>query len=85
MLIDARDGMVGKYGATLDNNEEIKIGTTPALDFAAHGQHPQLGNFFLRGRVAVHDKTLYQVMALGAGHTQIPAAATFVESFAFKP
>jgi len=84
MLRDARDGMINKYGATVDKDEEIKIGETPALDFAAHGQHAQLGKFYVRGRVAIKNHTLFQVMSLGQGHAQQPDSAAFVESFLLK-
>jgi hypothetical protein len=84
MLRDARDGMVNKYGAILDKDEEVKLGTTPALDFAAHGEHAQLGKFYVRGRVAIKNDTLFQVMSLGQGHTQQPDSTAFVESFVLK-
>ncbi|MBA3451977.1 MAG: hypothetical protein H0T42_02635 [Deltaproteobacteria bacterium] len=84
MLRDARDGMINKYGAKVDKDDEIKIGDTPALDFAAHGDHAQLGKFYVRGRVAIKNHTLYQVMSLGQGHTQQPDSAAFVESFQLK-
>ena len=84
MLRDARDGMVNKYGAKIDKDDEIKIGDTYALDFAAHGEHNQLGKFYVRGRVAIKNDTLFQVMSLGQGHTQQPDSAAFVESFLLK-
>lgn len=84
MLRDARDGMINKYGAKVDKDEEIKIGDTSALDFAAHGDHAQLGKFYVRGRVAIKNHTLFQVMSLGQGHAQQPDSAAFVESFRLK-
>lgn len=84
MIRDARDGMVNKYGAKLDKDREVKIGAVPGLDFAAHGDHPQLGAFFLRGRVAIHADQLFQVIVIGAGHAEIPEAGRFVESFALR-
>ena len=83
LLIDAREGMVNRYGAKLDANTDITIGDTPAIDFAAHGDHAQLGKFALRARAAVKDNTLYQIMALGPGHAQLADAGAFVEGFAF--
>lgn len=84
MLRDARDGMINKYGAKVDMDQEVKIGDTNALDFAAHGDHAQLGKFYVRGRVAIKNHTLFQVMSLGQGHTQQPDSAAFVESFQLK-
>lgn len=84
MLRDARDGMINKYGATVDMDKEVKIGDTNALDFAAHGDHAQLGKFYVRGRVAIKNHTLFQVMSLGQGHAQQPDSAAFVESFQLK-
>ena len=84
MLRDARDGMINKYGAKVDMDKEVKIGETPALDFAAHGEHAQLGKFYVRGRVAIKNHTLFQVMSLGQGHAQQPDSAAFVESFTLK-
>ncbi len=84
MLRDARDGMINKYGAKVDMDKEVKIGDTNALDFAAHGDHAQLGKFYVRGRVAIKNHTLFQVMSLGQGHTQQPDSAAFVESFQLK-
>jgi hypothetical protein len=84
MLRDARDGMINKYGAKVDMDKEVKIGDTDALDFAAHGEHAQLGKFYVRGRVAIKNHTLFQVMSLGQGHTQQPDSTAFVESFQLK-
>jgi hypothetical protein len=84
MLRDARDGMINKYGAKVDMDKEVKIGDTDALDFAAHGDHAQLGKFYVRGRVAIKNHTLFQVMSLGQGHSQQPDSAAFVESFQLK-
>ena len=84
MLRDARDGMISKYNAKVDMDKEVKLGDTNALDFAAHGDHAQLGKFYVRGRVAIKNHTLYQVMSLGQGHTQQPDSAAFVESFQLK-
>ena len=84
MLRDARDGMINKYGAKVDMDKEVKIGDTHALDFAAHGDHAQLGKFYVRGRVAIKNHTLFQVMSLGQGHAQQPDSAAFVESFQLK-
>ena len=84
MLRDARDGMISKYNAKVDMDKEVKLGDTNALDFAAHGDHAQLGKFYVRGRVAIKNHTLFQVMSLGQGHTQQPDSAAFVESFQLK-
>jgi hypothetical protein len=84
MLRDARDGMINKYGAIVDKDDEVKIGDTNAIDFAAHGEHAQLGKFYVRGRVAIKNHTLFQVMSLGQGHAQQPDSAAFVESFTLK-
>jgi hypothetical protein len=84
MLRDARDGMINKYGAKVDKDDEVKIGDTDAIDFAAHGEHAQLGKFYVRGRVAIKNHTLFQVMSLGQGHAQQPDSAAFVESFTLK-
>jgi len=83
VLENTIDGMTGAVKATVDEKHLVTIGSARGYDFNAHFIDED-GEFFMRGRVAIKDDTLYQVIALGKGEKPTPVADAFVESFSLK-
>jgi hypothetical protein len=76
-------GMIRPLKATVDDRKMVTVGKTEMLDFTSHFSDED-GDFFLRGRVAVLNDTLYQVVAMGTGKTTSPWAEAFVTAFRLK-
>jgi hypothetical protein len=76
-------GMIRPLKATVDDKKMVTVGKTEMLDFTSHFSDED-GDFFLRGRVAVLNDTLYQVVAMGTGKTTSPWAEAFVSAFRLK-
>jgi hypothetical protein len=80
---NAMTGTTGDLKATIDDKKMMKVGATPMLDFTAHFTDED-GTFFLRGRIAVKNGTLYQTLAMGTGTKPSASARTFVDTFVVK-
>lgn len=83
VLESSMEGMTENVHATVDDKKMVTVGTEQMLDFTAHFSDAD-GKFFMRGRVAMKDAKLYQVLAMGQGPTPSASAETFVTSFLLK-
>lgn len=83
VLESSMEGMTENVHATVDDKKMITVGTEQMLDFTAHFSDAD-GKFFMRGRVAMKDAKLFQVLAMGQGTTPSASAETFVTSFRLK-
>lgn len=83
VLESSMEGMTENVHATVDDKKMVTVGTEQMLDFSAHFSDAS-GKYFMRGRVAMKDAKLYQVLAMGVGSTASPSAETFVTSFRLK-
>jgi hypothetical protein len=82
-LIDsAIEGMTEDVKATISDRHLAHVGSVRGTDFTASFVDEN-GLFYMRGRVAIKDNTLYQVIAIGKGDVT-PAANAFAESFQLK-
>ncbi|CAN5908428.1 hypothetical protein BH11MYX3_BH11MYX3_04610 [soil metagenome] len=80
---NSMEGMTGNLQSTIESKTLVTVNGTEMLDFTAHFSDAD-GTFFLRGRVAIKDNTLYQTLSMGSGTKPSSAAVTFVESFTLK-
>ncbi len=83
VLESSMEGMTENVHATVDDKKTVTVGADSMLDFSAHFSDAD-GTFFMRGRVAMKDAKLYQVLAMGKGTKPSPAAEAFVTSFRLK-
>ncbi|MBV8758509.1 MAG: hypothetical protein JO257_14585 [Deltaproteobacteria bacterium] len=83
VLESSMQGMTENVHATVDSQKMIMVGPDPMLDFSAHFSESD-GTFFMRGRVAMKNAHLYQVIAMGKGVTASPSGEGFVTSFKLK-
>ena len=83
VLESSMEGMTENVHATVDDKKMVTVGTEQMLDFSAHFSDGS-GKYFMRGRVAMKDAKLYQVLAMGVGTTPSASAETFVTSFQLK-
>lgn len=83
VLESSMEGMTENVHATVDDKKTVTVGSDSMLDFSAHFSDAD-GLFFMRGRVAMKNAKLYQVLAMGKGKTPTAAADAFVTSFRLK-
>jgi hypothetical protein len=83
VLESSMEGMTENVHATVDDKKMVTVGTEQMLDFTAHFSDAD-GKFFMRGRVAMKDAKLYQVLAMGQGSTPDASAEGFVTTFELK-
>ena len=83
VLESSMEGMTENVHATVDDKKMVTVGTEQMLDFTAHFSDAD-GKYFMRGRVAMKDAKLYQVLAMGQGMTPSASAESFVTSFQLK-
>jgi len=83
VLESSMEGMTENVHATVDDKKMVTVGTEQMLDFTAHFSDAD-GKFFMRGRVAMKNAKLYQVLAMGQGATPSASAESFVTSFLLK-
>jgi hypothetical protein len=83
VLESSMEGMTENVHATVDSKKMITVGTDPMLDFSAHFTDED-GLFFMRGRVAMKNAKLFQVLAMGKTAKPSASAESFVTSFKLK-
>ena len=83
VLESSMEGMTENVHATVDDKKMVTVGDEQMLDFTAHFSDAD-GKFFMRGRVAMKDAKLYQVLAMGQGSTPDASAEGFVTTFELK-
>lgn len=83
VLSASMEGMTENVHAVVDDKKMVKVGTDDMLDFKAHFSDED-GTFFMRGRVAMRDAKMYQVLAMGKGETTSADGEAFVSSFRLK-
>jgi hypothetical protein len=83
LLESAIEGMTENVKAKVVDKHMVQIGSARGFDFTATWADEN-GLFFMRGRVAIKNNALYQVIAIGKGYDVTPGAESFASSFALK-